>query len=92
VEGGMIRIQSRLNGSQLLVRVDNSGAPRAPVEPINHPAHGIGLRNTAERLKRLYASAHTFSLQFPEAGGCEVTVELPFRNAALAPGSTSCVY
>jgi two-component system LytT family sensor kinase len=92
VEGGMIRIQSKLNGSQLQVRVQNSGASRAPVDPINQPAHGIGLRNTAVRLKTLYASAHSFALQWPEAGGCEVTVELPFRNAALARGSTSCVY
>jgi two-component system LytT family sensor kinase len=92
VEGGTIRIQSKLNGSQLQVRIRNSGAPRARVEPINQPAHGIGLRNTAERLKALYANAHTFALQWPESGGCEVTVELPFRKAALAPGSTSCVY
>jgi two-component system sensor histidine kinase AlgZ len=92
VEGGTIRIQSKLNGSQLQVRIRNSGAPRARVEPVNQPAHGIGLRNTAERLKTLYANAHTFALQWPEAGGCEVTVELPFRRAALAPGSTSCVY
>lgn len=92
VEGGRIRIQSKLNGLQLQVSVRNSGAPRARIEPINQPAHGIGLRNTAERLKTLYAGAHTFALQWPEAGGCEVTVELPFRKAALAPGSTSCVY
>jgi two-component system, LytTR family, sensor kinase len=92
VEGGTIRIQSKLSGSQLQVRIRNSGVLRARVEPINQPAHGIGLRNTAERLKTLYANAHTFALQWPEAGGCEVTVELPFRKAALAPGSTSCVY
>jgi len=92
VEGGTIRIQSKLNGAQLQVSIRNSGAPRTRAEPVNQPAHGIGLRNTAERLKTLYASAHTFALQWPEAGGCEVTVELPFRKAALAPGSTSCVY
>jgi len=92
VEGGTIRIQSNLNGSQLQVRIWNSGAPRARVDPIDQPAQGIGLRNTAERLKTLYAHAHSFVLRWPEAGGCEVTVELPFRKAALAPGSTSCVY
>jgi two-component system, LytTR family, sensor kinase len=92
VEGGTIRIQSKLNGAQLQVSVRNSGASRTPLEPINQPAHGIGLRNTAERLKTLYANAHTFALQWPEAGGCEVTVELPFRKAALAAGNTSCVY
>ncbi len=92
VEGGTIMIQSKLNGAQLQVSVRNSGAPRARGEPVNQPAHGIGLGNTAERLKTLYAGAHTFALRWPEAGGCEVMVELPFRKAALAPGSTSCAY
>jgi two-component system LytT family sensor kinase len=92
VKGGSIRIESKLNGSQLQLRIRNSGAPRARFEPINQPALGIGLRNTAERLKTLYSNAHTFTFEWPETGGCEVTVELPFRKAALAPGSTSCVY
>jgi two-component system LytT family sensor kinase len=88
VEGGTIKIQSRLNGAQLQLSVRNSGAARTRGEPISQPAHGIGLRNTAERLKALYAGAHTFSMQWPETGGCEVTVELPFRKA---PRGTSCV-
>jgi len=92
VEGGTVRIQSRLNGAQLQVSVRNSGVCRTGVEAIHQPTHGIGLRNTAERLKTLYASAHTFALEWPETGGCEVTVELPFRKATLPPGSTSCVY
>ena len=90
VEGGTIRIRSKLNGSQLQVRIRNSGAPW--VEPIYEPAHSIGFRNTAERLKTLYANAHTFAVQWPEAGGCEVIVELPFRKSALALGSTSSVH
>ncbi|HKD59398.1 MAG TPA: histidine kinase [Terracidiphilus sp.] len=92
VEGGTVRIQSRLNGSQLQVSIRNSGAPRAGIAAIHEPTHGIGLRNTAERLKTLYASTHTFVLQWPEAGGCEVTVELPFRKALLPSGSTLCVF
>jgi two-component system, LytTR family, sensor kinase len=92
VEGGTIRIQSRLNGPQLQVSVRNSGVPRTGAEEFSEPTHGIGLRNTAERLKTLYAGAHTFTLQWPRAGGCEVTVELPFRKAPLPSGSTPCVF
>lgn len=92
VEGGTIKIQSKLHGAQLQISVHNSGPPRAPLEPIHPPAHGIGLSNTAERLKTLYADAHTFALRWPQAGGCEVTVELPFRKAEQQPGSPSCVY
>src|SRR5580700_5146989 len=79
VEGGTIRIQSKLNGAQLQVSIRNSGAPHTRIEHPKQPAQGIGLRNTVERLKTLYPSAHTFALQWLEAGGCEVTVELPFR-------------
>lgn len=88
VGGGTIRIQSKLNGAQLQISIQNSGAPRSRVESINQPAHGIGLSNTAERLKTLYSSAHKFALQWPEAGGCQVTVELPLRIAVRELGST----
>ena len=53
-------------------------APYANKDPDN----GIGIHNTAERLKTLYAAKHKFVLQWPEAGGCEVTVDLPFRKSA----------
>ncbi|HEY6328329.1 MAG TPA: ATP-binding protein [Blastocatellia bacterium] len=92
VEGGTIRIRSKISGAQLHISIQNSGASRARVDPTNQPAHGIGLRNTAERLKTLYGSAHRFALQWPEAGGCEATVELPFRKAVPEPGSEPCVY
>jgi two-component system LytT family sensor kinase len=90
VEGGTISIQSRLHDAQLQISIGNSGAPCIRAEPLDQPTHGIGLRNTAERLKTLYANAHTFVLHWPEAGGCQVTVELPFRTIAQEPGSTPC--
>jgi two-component system, LytTR family, sensor kinase len=92
VAGGTIRIESQLKGAQLQISVQNSGAPRPQVEPVNHSANGIGLKNTEERLKTLYASAYQFVLVWPEGGGCRVTVELPFRSAAQQPGSTTCGY
>jgi two-component system, LytTR family, sensor kinase len=80
VEGGTISIHSRRRGERLRISVHNTGMPRsAAAEP---PAGGIGLSNTAERLKALYGAAQEFSLSWPEAGGCEVVLELPFRKAA----------
>ena len=90
VEGGTVRIESKLEGAQLQISVQNSGAPRARGGTANQPAQGIGLRNTAERLKTLYANDQKFQLQWPEAGGCQVTVELPFRKNAQLPGGAAC--
>ena len=92
VGGGTIRIQSKLSGAHLKISVGNSGPARTPVELTNLPTHGIGLRNTAERLETLYGVAHKFALQWPEAGGCQVTIEFPFRMAPQELGSTQCVY
>ena len=91
VEGGTIRIQSKLSDARLQVSVQNSGVPRAPLAQTNQPANGIGLRNTAERLKTLYGAEHKFMLQWPEAGGCQVTVELPLRRTVQQQEVPACV-
>jgi two-component system, LytTR family, sensor kinase len=87
VEGGTIRIESRLEAGQLRIAVQNSGPANRRSAPPSDSAAGIGINNTAERLKTLYADGHKFVLQWPEAGGCEVTVELPFRKSAQAQGA-----
>jgi two-component system, LytTR family, sensor kinase len=90
VDGGTIRILSSLHGSQLQVTVENSGIP-GPPQPQNHAAtNGIGLRNTAERLKTLYGAAHNLVLRWPETGGCQVTIELPYRKAAAEVEAPAC--
>lgn len=89
---GWIRINTRIHGGRLLVSVSNSGvrhAERSPFTGANsappaangRSANGIGLRNTQERLQTLYGDNHRFTLRWPEVGGCEVTIELPLRQA-----------
>jgi two-component system, LytTR family, sensor kinase len=78
-EGGKIAIKSTLHEGRLRIVVENSG--RQHGETVGLRAHGIGVSNTAERLKTLYGKNHTFSLDWPESGGCEVTVELPLRRS-----------
>lgn len=91
VEGGSIRIQSKLSGAQLQITVQNSGIPHTQHPRISQPPNGIGLRNTAERLKTLYGADHRFMLQWPEAGGCQVTIELPLRRAEQQQEVAACV-
>jgi two-component system, LytTR family, sensor kinase len=107
IEGGTIRIESRLNPERLLLVIKNSGpGPGERSETFsessgkpshsngygssNGKARGIGLKNTEERLKTLYGGDHRFSLRWPEAGGCEVTIEVPLRRAAQAQEVTVC--
>jgi two-component system, LytTR family, sensor kinase len=87
VEGGTIRIESKLDAGQLRISVQNSGPPNARLAPRNDSAAGIGINNTAERLKTLYANGHKFELRWPETGGCEVTVELPLRESVPPQGA-----
>jgi two-component system LytT family sensor kinase len=83
VEGGTIAIRSELRDGQLQINVKNSGviAAREAVAREDKPMNGIGLSNTIERLKTLYGLAQSFTLVWPLAGGCEVTVQLPFRKS-----------
>lgn len=86
IAGGTIRIQSSIQNARLHIRVANSGLPSARGVRPNPPINGVGLGNTVQRLETLYASKHKFELQWPEAGGCEVRIELPFRKAPAQVG------
>lgn len=66
----------RRNGEvELQVRDDGPGmSPDAVI------TEGIGLRNTRERLEKLYGPAHSFRLSPAEGGGLQVTITIPFRT------------
>ena len=81
LEGGAIRIESELQGDRVHIIVRNTGARCEKSALHDLSAHGIGLRNTAERLKTLYEDDYKFDLEWPADGGCTVTVELPFHPA-----------
>ena len=77
VEGSKIAIESDFHESWLRMVISNSG--RRESERQTNAGNGIGQSNTAARLEALYGSDHKFWMEWPEAGGCRVTVELPFR-------------
>jgi len=88
VKGGTIAIESGLRESRLRIVIRNSG--QRDGEKSMEGGNGIGLSNTAERLKTLYGTDHELSLKWPETGGCEVTVELPLRRIAHPRGTLPC--
>jgi len=79
VEGGAIGIKTDFHDDWLRVVISNSG--RRGSERQTNAGNGIGQSNTAARLETLYGSNHKFWMEWPDAGGCRVTVELPFRPA-----------
>src|SRR6202046_1408860 len=79
IEGGWIAIKSALHANRLRITIGNSGRRGEGEQKKN--GNGIGLGNTAERLKTLYGADFELSLGWPEAGGCEVVLELPLRRA-----------
>jgi two-component system sensor histidine kinase AlgZ len=84
-EGGKIGIESGLHEGRLRLIVRNSGR-RCP-DKQGEGEKGIGKRNISERLQTLYGNDHQFRLEWPESGGCIVTVELPVRR--LGPPEAS---
>jgi two-component system, LytTR family, sensor kinase len=89
LEGGTIRIVTMLHDDRLQIGVFNSGAPR-PRSAERQQAGGVGVRNTAERLKTMYGDDHEFRLEWPDSGGCEVTIELPFRPVLQKQEVVAC--
>jgi hypothetical protein len=82
VGGGTVMIESITKNDRLLVRVTNSAAPGAGGPTQNAGAsNGIGLANTAERLRVLYGDGHRLELQSSGKCDCQVTVEIPLRTS-----------
>jgi len=88
VQGGRITIASALRADRLQIVIGNSGTRGS--EKQNENGNGIGLRNTAERLKTLYGDDHRFTLEWPDAGGCQAIIELPFRRIAQNVEEATC--
>jgi two-component system LytT family sensor kinase len=88
VEGGRIAIKSAVHANRLRIVIENSGRLGEGEQKKNE--NGIGLGNTTERLKTLYGTNFEFSLGWPEAGGCEVVLELPLRRARNLQEVSAC--
>ncbi|HEU4390670.1 MAG TPA: histidine kinase [Blastocatellia bacterium] len=80
LEGGTIAIQSSLDNGHLRIVIRNSATNSDHALDDDKPATGIGLTNTAARLKTLYGTDQSLALDWPEPAVCQATVELPFRK------------
>jgi hypothetical protein len=75
---GLVEASARREGSMLLLRVrDSGGALCAPKQN----GHGIGLKNTRERLAHFYRDDYSMLAEPIEAGGFEVAISIPYECA-----------
>ncbi len=72
----VLRIEVQDDGPGLALPEHGDGAPAANVY-----RGGLGLRNTRERLERLYGASHRFDLQSRPGHGLTVCLQIPFHDA-----------
>ena len=75
---GLIEIVARHEGDRLMLTVTDDG----PGTVAPDAQRGIGLANTAARLRALYGDDHSLELGRPTDGGFRVSVKLPYRERA----------
>jgi sensor histidine kinase YesM len=78
-ENGVIRASVRRQGDQLHLSVKDNG-PGLQSKPEN-VGHGIGLRNTEDRLAHFYPRNYQFTSRSIESGGYEVAITIPYEQA-----------
>jgi len=74
-----IAIRATRENGHLRLEVEDGGRQTAVT---NESGNGVGLTNTAERLKRLYGSDQEFAIRETSSGGMVATVRLPFHTSA----------
>lgn len=76
---GVVEASARREGDRLLVSVRDSGPGQAL---LNQNGHGIGLKNTRERLDHFYPDGYEMRTQSLNTGGFEVAITIPFESVA----------
>jgi LytS/YehU family sensor histidine kinase len=89
-QGGTIAVQTQAQDHRLRIVVKNSGPLQNAATNSGKNTRGIGLANTVERLKRVYGPDCEFALLWPESGGCELTIQVPFKKIATRAREASC--
>jgi LytS/YehU family sensor histidine kinase len=77
-EGGTIEIEARCASGYLHIALRDDG-PGCENFHERQDGHGVGLRNTQERLRVLYADDQTFRIANREPRGCEINIRMPFE-------------
>ncbi len=78
---GVITVSAAAEANDLVLIVKDNGI--GPPQPRDGEIKvGVGLGSTCERLAKMYADRHTFSMRKPPEGGAEVRITIPLRFAS----------
>jgi two-component system, LytTR family, sensor kinase len=78
INGGSIFLRSRMDGSKLIIEVEDDGVGMPPAKLVDRPdSTGIGMANVAERLKVLYGDAASLAIQSNPGKGTLVRITMP---------------
>ncbi len=95
IDGGEIRIRSRLADNMLTIEVEDDGVGMGAAQMLEPPTgiggSGIGMANVAERLKVLYGEAARMVVDSRHGQGTLVRLNLPVlavHTAATAPAAS----
>ncbi|MCC6244173.1 MAG: histidine kinase [Gemmatimonadaceae bacterium] len=75
-ESGHLHISARLKGESLLLSLEDDGGGLASTDADARDASGVGIRNTSERLARLYGSLGTLDILDVAGKGVVATVTI----------------
>ena len=75
---GLVEASAKREGSTLHLRVRDSGIGLSATALQN--GHGIGLRNTRERLAHFYRDGYSMQAQPVASGGFEVAIAIPYER------------
>lgn len=78
--GGTVEIVARRTDSILRIEIRDDGVGLPHGYAGDMESNGLGLSNTAARLKQLYGAEHRFVLSGRPGGGTHVLIELPARE------------
>lgn len=79
-DAGVVGIRSAVDDGHLRLTVYDNGAG-LPDDWQLHGSAGIGLANTAARLRQLYDDDHRFDIRNRAGGGVEAVIVMPLRTA-----------
>lgn len=82
LDGGSIRIAFGRSGDRLAVRVEDDGPGLGDEGEV--PRGGVGIANTRDRLRILYGTEASLSVEDRAGGGVVSLVTIPLRNGAPA--------
>jgi two-component system, LytTR family, sensor kinase len=81
---GQVTISVAKADGRARITVSDDGLGKAARPTPAENSLGIGLVNTDKRLRELYGDNYEFELRWPESGGCEAIIEVPFRRGTAS--------